>query len=135
MIETEQFCALPLCKTKNEVVRGKSWIRQTLSDAWESANWEGLCGTPWQMVVPDLKLRKNVTADKEGAGPQLPRIVVERAPEVVNPDDSTSCLRTLKLTETLEAAQAVQRLHRMEKRQSHITMNAERESERSLREP
>ena len=25
-----------LCITKNGVVRGKSWTRQTLSDAWES---------------------------------------------------------------------------------------------------
>ena len=71
-----------LCITKNGVVRGKSWTRQTLSDAWESTNLEGLCGTPWQMVAPDLKLTKKVTADKEGAGPPLPRIVVERAPEV-----------------------------------------------------
>ena len=45
-----------LCITKNGVVRDKSWTRQTLSDAWESTNWEGLCGTPWQMVAPELKL-------------------------------------------------------------------------------
>ena len=32
-----------LCITKNGVVRGKSWT-----------NWEGLCGTPWQMVAPEL---------------------------------------------------------------------------------
>ena len=31
-----------LCITKNGVVRGKSWTRQTVSDAWESTNWEGL---------------------------------------------------------------------------------------------
>ena len=43
--------------------RGKSWTRQTLSGAWEST-----CGTPWQMVAPELKLTKRVTADKEGAG-------------------------------------------------------------------
>ena len=36
-----------LCITKNGVVRGKSWTRQTLSDAWESTNWEGLNGTPY----------------------------------------------------------------------------------------
>ena len=30
------------------------------------------------MVAPELKLTKKVTADKEGAGPPLPRIVVER---------------------------------------------------------
>ena len=71
-----------LCITKNGVVRGKSWTRQTLSDAWESTNWECLCGTLWQMVAPELKLTKKVLADKEGAGPPLPRIVVERAPEV-----------------------------------------------------
>ena len=94
-----------------------------------------LCGTPWQMVAPELKLtKKKVTADREGAGPPLPRIVVERAPEV-EPRRFYVCLRILKLTDTLEAAQDVQRLHRMEKRQSHITMNAERESERSLKEP
>ena len=55
-----------LCITKNGVVRGNSWTRQTLSDAWESTNWEGLCGTPWQMVAPELKLTKKVTA---AAGP------------------------------------------------------------------
>ena len=36
----------------------------------------------WQMVAPELKLTKKVAADKEGARPPLPRIVVERAPEV-----------------------------------------------------
>ena len=34
------------------------------------------------MVAPELKLTKKVTANKEGAGSPLPRIVVERAPEV-----------------------------------------------------
>ena len=47
-----------LCIIKNGVVRGKSLTRQTLSGAWESTNWEGLCGTPWQMVAPELKLTK-----------------------------------------------------------------------------
>ena len=71
-----------LCITKNGIVRGKSWTRQTLSDAWDATNWDGLCGIPWEMVAPELKLAKKVTADKEGAGPPLPRIVVERTPEV-----------------------------------------------------
>ena len=31
-----------LCTAQNGVVRGKSWTRQTLSDAWESTNWEVL---------------------------------------------------------------------------------------------
>ena len=34
------------------------------------------------MVAPELRLTKKVTADKEGPGPPLPRIVVERVPEV-----------------------------------------------------
>ena len=69
-----------LCIAKNGVVRGKSWTRQTLSDAWESINWEGLCGTRWRMVAPELKSAKKVTADKV-AGPPLPRSVVERGSE------------------------------------------------------
>ena len=40
-----------------------------LSDAWVSTNWEGLCGTPWQIVAPEKKLTKKVATDKEGAGP------------------------------------------------------------------
>ena len=70
-----------LYTTQNGVVRGKSWTRQTLGDGWESTNWEGLCGTPWKMVAPELQLTKKVTADKEGAGPPSIRIVVEREPE------------------------------------------------------
>ena len=35
-----------LCSTMNGVVGGKSWTRQTLSDAWDATNWDGLCGTP-----------------------------------------------------------------------------------------
>ena len=47
MIEREQF----FCITMNGVVRGKSWTRQTLSGAWDGTNWDGLCGTRWQMVA------------------------------------------------------------------------------------
>ena len=50
-----------MCITKNGVAQGKSWTRQTLSDAWDATNWDG-CGTPWQMVAPELKLTKKVTA-------------------------------------------------------------------------
>ena len=78
------------------------------------------------MVAPELKLTKKVTADKEGAGPPLLWIVVERAPEA-------EPRRFYVLS--AEAAQEVQRLHRVEKRQSLITMNAERESEQPLGEP
>ena len=34
------------------------------------------------MVAPELKLTNKVTADKEGAGPPLSRLVVGRTPEV-----------------------------------------------------
>ena len=57
--------------------------RQSPNDAWDATNWGGLFGTPWQMVAPELKLTKEVTADTEGAGPPLPRIVVERIPETL----------------------------------------------------
>ena len=40
--------------TQNGVVRDKSWTRQTLSDAWDATNWDGLCGTKWQMVAVDV---------------------------------------------------------------------------------
>ena len=117
-----------MCITKNGVVRGKSWTRQTLSEAWESTNWEGLCGAPWQMVALELKLAKKVTADKGGVGPHCRGLWLKEH-QRLNPEGSTFCLRTLKLTDTLQTAQAVQRLHRMEKRPSHIMTNAEIESE------
>ena len=52
--------------------------------------------------------------------------VVERTPEV-------EPRRFYVLSADIEAHGHTQRLHRMEKRQGHITTNAERESERSLR--
>ena len=87
---------------KNGCVRGDSWIRQTLSDdAWESMNLEDWFGDPGhmmtrshamitetklarrqQMVVPESKLTKKVTADEEGTVFKLPRIVVEKPREV-----------------------------------------------------
>ena len=51
--------------------RGKSWTRQTLSDVWDATNWEGLRGTPLQMLAPELKLTEKVTADTDGAGPSI----------------------------------------------------------------
>ena len=70
-----------LCITMHGVVRGKSWTRQTLGDAWDATNWDGLCGTPWQVVALDMKLTTEVAADEEGTGPPLPRFVMERIPE------------------------------------------------------
>ena len=70
------------CSFPNGVVRCKSWTRQPLNDAWDDANWNGLCGTPWLMVALGLKLTKQVTSDKEGARPPLPRIPHETTTEV-----------------------------------------------------
>ena len=50
--------------------------------ALDTTNWDGMCGTPWQIVALELTSTKKVKSDKEGAGPQLPKIVVERYPEV-----------------------------------------------------
>ena len=79
-----------LCITKNGVMRGWSWTRQTLSEAWESTNWEGLCGTPWQLVARELKLTKKVTADKEGAGPHCQGLWLKER-QKLNTEDSVEC--------------------------------------------
>ena len=80
-----------LCVSKNRVVRGKSWTRETPSDAWESTNWEGLCGTPWQMVAPELTMKER---DLHCQGLWL------KEHQKLNPEDSSSCLRTAMLTDT-----------------------------------
>ena len=59
IIEQEHFRVSPMM----EFVRGKSWTRQPLNDAWDAPNWDGLCGTPWQTVVPELKWTKKVASD------------------------------------------------------------------------
>ena len=87
------------------------------------------------MVAPELKLMKKVTVDKEGAGPPLPRIVVKRALEAEPRRFYVLSADVCKHMDKLEVVRVVLRLHRMEERQSQITMNAESESERSLREP
>ena len=118
-----------LCITKNGVVRGKSWTRQTLSDAWESTNWEGLCGTPWQKGAPALKLTK-----KEGADPHCQGLWLKERQEL-NPDGSTSCLRTLKLTDTLEGCPGCAALASHGKATKPHDGECREKSERSLREP
>ena len=78
------------------------------------------------MVAPELKLTK-----KE-RDPPIELWLKER--RRLSPEDSTFFLRTSKLPDTLEVVQAVRHLHRMDERQSHKTTNAEKDSERSLRE-
>ena len=86
------------------------------------------------MVALELRLTEKVTADKEGGGPHHCQGLWLRERRRLNLEDSTFCLRILRLTDTLEVVRVVQRLHRMEERQSHIMTNAESESERSSRE-
>ena len=59
-----------------------------------------LCGTPWHVVAPELKLTKKVTADKEGAGTHYQGLWLKDRRRL-SLEDSTFCLRTLKLTDTL----------------------------------
>ena len=57
----EQFCAFPrmeLCEAKE------------LSDAWESTNWEFLCGTPWQMVAPETEVDEESHSWQRRSGTQ-----------------------------------------------------------------
>ena len=68
--------------TNNGVVRGNSLAKQPLNDAWDAANWDGLCGTLWQMVAPELTLTKKKYIKKKEAGLPLPRLAVERIPQV-----------------------------------------------------
>ena len=79
------------------VTRCHSWIRQASSDARASMNLENWFGglvpmatgsrvmttetklaSRWQMMNPELKLTKRVTADQEGTRFMMPRIVVEK---------------------------------------------------------
>ena len=73
--------------TKNGAVRGKSWTRQTLSDAWAATNWDGLCGTPWQMVALVTSVDKNCGGKNSGG---------------LSQEDSTVCLLTSRLMVTQE---------------------------------
>ena len=109
----------------SKIVRGKSWTRQTLSDAWESTIREALFGNPWhrrlQMMVTETELATEVE----------PEIVAGKPPEV-SVEDPTSCLRILKLTEMSEVVWDTRCLLCMEKRQNHVKMNSENNSERLL---
>ena len=43
---------------------------------------DALHATPWHMIALEAKLTQKISSDKEGAVLPLPRIVVERIPEV-----------------------------------------------------
>ena len=80
------------------------------------------------------QVTKKVTADKEGGGPHCQGLLLKERWRL-SLEYFTFCLRTLKLTDTLEVVRVVRRWHRMEERQRHMMTNPESESERSLREP
>ena len=82
---------------KNGVVRGKSWTSQTLSDAWDATNLDGLCGAPWQGVALELQLTKKVTAHISGAEPPLLRIAVEGKFQRLSQEDLKCCRQTSRL--------------------------------------
>ena len=68
--------------TKSGIVRGRSWTRQILSDAWESTNWEDLFDNPLPTVIAETKLAEKFSEDEEGTDLLLPKIVAEKPPEV-----------------------------------------------------
>ena len=68
--------------TESGVVRVKSRTRQTLRDAWESTVWEDLFDNPLHMLITETRLTKKVIADEEGTDLLLPKIAVEKKPEI-----------------------------------------------------
>ena len=65
MIEQEQF----LCITKNVVVPRQKFGRDRhCAMLGNPRTGKVSCGTPWQMVAPELRLTHKVTADKRRSG-------------------------------------------------------------------
>ena len=93
--------------TKSGSVRSTSWTRQILSDAWES-------------MIVETKLAI------EGQ----PRMVIKESLEVECRKFNVS-----KLTDTWEVVRDTRCLFCMDKRQNHVRMNSESESDELLREP
>ena len=91
--------------TRSGTVRGRSRTRQTLSDAWES-------------MIAEIKKRW-LKISRECWSRNLWKLSVE---------NSTSCMRILKLKDTLEVVRDTRCLHCMGKRQNHVMMNSESES-------
>ena len=112
-----------------------AWLKESSLVIIESNRRTGkvcvaLCGKWW---LQNCSWRRKSQLTKKERDPHCQGLWLKEC-QRLNQEDSTSCLRTLKLTDTREAVQDVQRVHRMEKRQSHIMTNAQSESERSLRE-
>ena len=69
-------------------------------------NWEGLCGTPWQMVAPEYKTKKELDLHCQG--------LWWKEFQRPSPKDSSCCLLTPRLAVPQEVVRAVQRWYRME---------------------
>ena len=63
-------------------MRGKSWTRQILSDAWESTKWEFLFDNPSHTVIAETKLTEKIIEDEKGTDLMLPRMLAKKPPEV-----------------------------------------------------
>ena len=103
-----------LCFAESGIVRGKSRTKQALSDAWESMIREGLFGKPWHRrlhtAIAETKMTKKFITDEEGTDLPLRKIV-----QRLSVEDSTSCLLTLKPTDTWEVVRDPSCLHRSDK--------------------
>ena len=102
----------------------KRMTRQILSDAWESTDLENLFDNPLHTVIVETKV----------ALEDQPRMLVKDLWKL-SVENSTSCMRILKLTDTWEVVRNTRCLFCMEKRQNHVRRNSESESEELLREP
>ena len=60
--------------------------------------WEKLCGTPsWQVIAPEVRLQKKLTADKEGGGTSLPSTSCRASADVEARGQTAGCPECLVL--------------------------------------
>ena len=76
-------------------MRGRSWIRQTSSNAWTPMNLDVMItetklASRRQMMKPEMKLTKKVTADEEGTEILGCQELWPRNLEMLSVGDSTS---------------------------------------------
>ena len=91
-----------------------------------------MCGAPWNVVALGLKLTWKVTADEEGAGSPLPRIVVERMPEAQLGRFYVLSADTEARAVPQEVVRAVQRWYRVEERSNHATRTNQNDHQKNL---
>ena len=75
MFERDHFCVSPKVELYEAKVGRNSH--------WDATNWDGLCGTPWPMVVSEMNLfDKESRIWQRKSGTSLQRIAVGITPEV-----------------------------------------------------